>query len=298
MLIGEVSRLSGVSVRMLRHYDRTGLVSPSHRTSTDYRSYDDGDIGRLMKVEALRTLGMSLGEVRAALDDPALDAAAVLTRLQEETRQRVIAEQDLLTRLEDIGGSGPDSWEDVLQVTSLLTTLRSGSSRQRQAAALQSEAGQATAALVESYLEEEDVNAAATLRWSVVRAGEDAVPALLSFEGDSTTDLRIIEALGDIAGDDATDGLRSFLQDAAPGVASTAALALARRGIIDHDLRDRLIGMITDGDHDVEPPNSWRIHRASWLNWRKGSGLCTTPRPASASSRHSVRFPETTRGTS
>lgn len=70
MRIGEVSDLSGVSVRMLRHYDRAGLLSPSHRTSTDYRDYSPADLGRLFRIEALRSLGLTLAEVGDALDDP------------------------------------------------------------------------------------------------------------------------------------------------------------------------------------------------------------------------------------
>ncbi|VEI01890.1 Copper export regulator [Acidipropionibacterium jensenii] len=58
MLIGEVSQRSGVSVRMLRHYDRIGLMSPSGRTSTGYRRYEPDDLRRLFRVESLRTLGV------------------------------------------------------------------------------------------------------------------------------------------------------------------------------------------------------------------------------------------------
>ena len=44
MLIGEVAERSGVSARMLRHYDSLGLVSPSERTSGGYRSYSEADL--------------------------------------------------------------------------------------------------------------------------------------------------------------------------------------------------------------------------------------------------------------
>ena len=120
MLIGEVSRRSGVSVRMLRHYDSRGLVSPSHRTSGDYRDYSREDLERLMKVESLRSLGMGIDEVRTTLDDPALDVASVLDRLREETRERIRDEQALLHQLESFRGphsDPPDSWDDVLAVT-------------------------------------------------------------------------------------------------------------------------------------------------------------------------------------
>ena len=39
MLIGDVARFSGVSARMLRHYEALGLVRPTGRTSAGYRDY-------------------------------------------------------------------------------------------------------------------------------------------------------------------------------------------------------------------------------------------------------------------
>ena len=64
MRIGEVSRRSGVSARMLRHYDRIGLVQPSERTGAGYRDYSEDDLRRLLQVEALRSL-----ENERALDE-------------------------------------------------------------------------------------------------------------------------------------------------------------------------------------------------------------------------------------
>lgn len=91
MQIGEVSRRSGVSVRMLRHYDRIGLVRPSARTGAGYREYAQADLRRLFQVEALRTLSLPLAQVAAALDDPEFDAAAALSRLIGETEARISA---------------------------------------------------------------------------------------------------------------------------------------------------------------------------------------------------------------
>ena len=47
MLIGEVARHTGLSNRMLRHYDSLGLVRPTGRTSGGYREYSDADLERL-----------------------------------------------------------------------------------------------------------------------------------------------------------------------------------------------------------------------------------------------------------
>ena len=264
MLIGEVSRQTGVSVRMLRHYDRIGLVSPSSRTSADYREYSRDDLHELLRVEALRCLGMSLAEVRDALADPTLDVTAVIARLREETRERIRAEQKLLEHRDGIGDSDPDSWDDVLHTTTLLTALRDGSSRQRQAVALQDVAldGDATApsvhSLVASYLDEPDLNAAGALRWAIVRRGDVAVDALTAGESDDPSDPtsrhRVTEALADIDLPQATDALEDRLTH--PDTRATAALALARRGVrspvLLGRLTDTLVTMVVEGDHDTD----------------------------------------------
>lgn len=59
--IGEFSRLSRVSVRMLRHYDQLGLLTPSQTDSfTGYRYYSANQLPRLNRILALRDLGFSL----------------------------------------------------------------------------------------------------------------------------------------------------------------------------------------------------------------------------------------------
>jgi DNA-binding transcriptional MerR regulator len=280
MLIGEVAGRTGVSVRMLRYYDAHGLVTPSHRTSGGYRDYSRADLERLMKVESLRSLGMGVAEVRAALDatdaSGATGVAAVVDRLRAETLQRIDEEQALLAQLDSLRGHGdnaPDSWDDVLAVTSLLTALRSRHPVDRQAAALRSVPGLATDALVTSYLAESDPNAAGTLRWSLARAGEDVVPPLVARvdSADAPTRLRIVEALDAVAGaGDATaapqaepaepsdptalTALQTLADDPDPTVRSRAVLAVARRTdqAPDARLTGLLVSLVTDGDHDVD----------------------------------------------
>ncbi|HEU0032203.1 MAG TPA: MerR family transcriptional regulator [Kofleriaceae bacterium] len=73
LTVGELSRLTGVTVRTLHHYDEIGLVRPSGRTAAGYRLYEDADVLRLQQVLIFRELGMPLAEIATALDhaDPA-----------------------------------------------------------------------------------------------------------------------------------------------------------------------------------------------------------------------------------
>jgi len=77
--VGELSRLAGVTVRALRHYDEIGLVRPSQRTDAGYRIYDDRDVLRLQQVLVFRELGVALDEIGAAIDQ-ADDRAALLRK--------------------------------------------------------------------------------------------------------------------------------------------------------------------------------------------------------------------------
>jgi MerR family transcriptional regulator, thiopeptide resistance regulator len=77
--VGELSRLTGVTVRALHHYDEIGLVRPSQRSAAGYRLYSDEDVLRLQQVLVLRELGVPLDDIAGALDD-ATDRAAPLRR--------------------------------------------------------------------------------------------------------------------------------------------------------------------------------------------------------------------------
>jgi len=81
--VGELSKLTGVTVRALHHYDEIGLVRPSHRTAAGYRLYDDDDVLRLQQVLLFRELGLPLHEIAAVLDDPDYRRDDVLRRHRE-----------------------------------------------------------------------------------------------------------------------------------------------------------------------------------------------------------------------
>jgi DNA-binding transcriptional MerR regulator len=82
--IGDFARLGQVSVRMLRHYDRIGVLRPAHvAPTTGYRSYDAAQLARLNRVVALKDLGFPLEQVRQILDDDlAVDELRGMLRLR------------------------------------------------------------------------------------------------------------------------------------------------------------------------------------------------------------------------
>jgi MerR family transcriptional regulator, thiopeptide resistance regulator len=66
--VGDLARLTGVTVRALHHYDEIGLVRPSQRTAAGYRLYEDADVAVLQQVLVLRELGLPLDEIARVLE--------------------------------------------------------------------------------------------------------------------------------------------------------------------------------------------------------------------------------------
>ena len=76
--VKEVSRMTGVSVRTLHHYDAIGLLKPAAVTGAGYRLYDDAALSRLQNILLFRELQFPLKEIKAILDSPDFDPAAAL----------------------------------------------------------------------------------------------------------------------------------------------------------------------------------------------------------------------------
>ncbi|MGA4802963.1 MerR family transcriptional regulator [Streptomyces lavendulocolor] len=254
MLIGEVARRSGVSARMLRHYESLGLVRPSGRTGSGYREYSGEDIRRIFHIESLRSLGLSLREIGRALDDPGFTPSALVGDLVRRTRERIAAETELLTRLRRIDAADPAGWEDVLQAVALLQGLGSqnAGARQRAAIAAAGEDPVPVEALVEAALGESEPNVAGALRWALARSGGDG-PALLARGLASPVAAvrgRAVLALAEMPGAESTAHLRDALADPDAAVRGYAALALGTRGVA--EAVPTLVDMVVAGRNDTD----------------------------------------------
>lgn len=90
--VNEVSRITGISVRTLHHYDAIGLLKPARLTEAGYRLYDEASIARLQSILLLKELRFSLKEIGEILDGPDFNPAAALEdqiALLEMERERI-----------------------------------------------------------------------------------------------------------------------------------------------------------------------------------------------------------------
>ena len=96
--IGALSRLSGVSIRALHHYDRIGLLRPSEVGNAGYRYYDDEATERLWQILFYRELDFPLSDIAGILSSPSFDR----TRALKEHRTLLLQKRERLDRLIDL----------------------------------------------------------------------------------------------------------------------------------------------------------------------------------------------------
>jgi DNA-binding transcriptional MerR regulator len=104
--IGEFSKICQVSIKALRHWDEIDLLHPAHvDESTNYRYYTTEQLSRVNRIIALRTLGLSLSQVKTMLDEEVsieeirgmlrLKQAQIEQKLQEEQLRLMLVESRL-----------------------------------------------------------------------------------------------------------------------------------------------------------------------------------------------------------
>jgi MerR family copper efflux transcriptional regulator len=117
--IGRTSKASGVSVKMIRHYEAIGLLKNVARTYANYRVYSDKDVHTLRFIKRARTLGFAMGDIRELLalwqnkTRPSASVKRIAGGHMQDLKRRILEMQSMVATLEHLthnchGDSRPD----------------------------------------------------------------------------------------------------------------------------------------------------------------------------------------------
>jgi DNA-binding transcriptional MerR regulator len=140
IVIGELAKASGLTVRTLHYYDRLGLLVPAARDASGYRRYGPREVERLYRIRALKALGLALEEIVSVVSGPSEpdELRDLVARHLGQVRARRAALASLENRLGlllDVLASSRDADIDQLlstmgDMTMLEQTLKHDYSRQ------------------------------------------------------------------------------------------------------------------------------------------------------------------------
>ena len=108
MKIGEISNASGVSQRMIRHYEQIGLIPPAPRRDSGYREYDVRDLHTPRFIRRARDLGFPIEEIGQLLalwhdrSRASSDVKALALARAAELKRKVAELDEMRRTLEDL----------------------------------------------------------------------------------------------------------------------------------------------------------------------------------------------------
>jgi len=106
--IGRTSKESGVSVKMIRHYESIGLLRNVARTDANYRVYADKDVHTLRFIKRARTLGFSMDDIRELLalwqnkTRPSASVKKIAGGHMHDLKRRILEMQSMVATLEHL----------------------------------------------------------------------------------------------------------------------------------------------------------------------------------------------------
>ena len=104
MLVGEVAKKMGTTVRTLQYYDRQGILSPSAESTGGRRLYTDKDIVLLHQIQMMKFLGLSLADIKQRLNtlETPKEVAGVLRAQAEGIREKIASLSETLSITEKL----------------------------------------------------------------------------------------------------------------------------------------------------------------------------------------------------
>ncbi|MGV8987744.1 MAG: Cu(I)-responsive transcriptional regulator [Cypionkella sp.] len=108
MNIGEAAEATGISAKMIRYYEETGLIRPAKRSGSGYRVYLDPDVQTLRFIRRSRDLGFSVKQIEGLLQlwrdrsRASADVKRIATDHIAELQEKMRALQEMVSTLEHL----------------------------------------------------------------------------------------------------------------------------------------------------------------------------------------------------
>ena len=100
--VKEISNITGISVRTLHYYDEIGLLKPTDKSDAGYRLYDDKALEQLQQILFFREFDIPLKEIKAVMENPALDRNHILKMQREMLLTKIKRMEHLVASIDDI----------------------------------------------------------------------------------------------------------------------------------------------------------------------------------------------------
>jgi DNA-binding transcriptional MerR regulator len=149
--IGQVAALADVTRRAVRHYERCGVLPAPQRTEKGYRRYTMATVVHLIRIRRLRTLGLSVPQIRAALTDSAPPGTLhdALRLLDGDLARRIETLEQIRHATQTLLAESGSSLEEASGWRELLRTARQTTAEMGKASEDESRSGATLADLAE-----------------------------------------------------------------------------------------------------------------------------------------------------
>jgi MerR family transcriptional regulator, thiopeptide resistance regulator len=121
--VGDLAAAAGLTVRAIHHYEHIGLITPPTRTAAGHRLYGPDAVQRLYQVNRLRRIGLSLEQIRRALDDPGWSLAGALREHLAVVDRQIRSFTDLRNAASSVLADLADATDPTRDLIEVLTAM-------------------------------------------------------------------------------------------------------------------------------------------------------------------------------